>query len=158
MRSKITHTISKAPLPWLPISLAPKTGERILLFYPANTIFSGSIVVSGNWCLDACANRPAPYWDCDLSRSVGVRKLRVAQPTHWLAITDPSTSPSVSGSSGNVSAECAVTVFVRAVAALVKDGESVAGEPFDMPSDQAVDTLADLISDARAIIARREAT
>ena len=155
MVAETTHTMSTSPLPWLPISLAPKTGERIVLFYPAQTIFSNSVVVGGSWCHENHAKRPAPYWDCDLSRSAGVRTLRLTQPTHWLPMSDPATLPSVAGLSENVSSDGAATTFVRTVAALVKDGEDVAGEPFDMPSDQAVDTLADLINDARSLLTSR---
>ena len=44
--------------------------------------------------------------------------------------------------------------FVKMVARLRKDGEpDAAGDPWDMPNDDAVDTLHRLIDDARDIIA-----
>ena len=153
MISKTPHQFEQPPLPWRPINEAPKTGERLVLFYPAKTLFGRSIVVVGKWCHDTYVKRPAPYWECDLSRSIGVRTMRSAQPTHWMSASEPSVFPRDSGPVAHVTADSSAIAFVRTTAALVKDGEDVAGEPFDMPSDQAVDTLADLINEARAIIA-----
>lgn len=52
----------------------------------------------------------------------------------------------------------ALLAFVRWCAALKKDGEEIEGEddPYDMPSDQAVDLVATCVSQARVLLGMKE--
>ncbi len=51
----------------------------------------------------------------------------------------------------------AYSAFVVMVADLTKDGETVDGKEWVMENDDAVDTLHELISQARLILGRKEA-
>jgi hypothetical protein len=56
---------------WHPISTAPKTGERLLLF-------AAGTVTIGAWCA-VCVGKPGGEW----------RSFEREQPTHWMKLPKP---------------------------------------------------------------------
>ena len=73
---------------WKTIGSAPKTGERVILF------FSGGGMVFGRWESDRFAKNPKPYWTSDMMFLNGVRRTREIQPTHWMPLpTAPEETP-----------------------------------------------------------------
>lgn len=68
---------------WQPIETAPKDGTRILLYYPARTLFSSATTVFGRWEAEVHAKKPRPYWSSDIS-FIGITAHRESPPTHWM--------------------------------------------------------------------------